>query len=108
MAKHLEVGKRYEWWEVVETYPGKWVLMTDCKFDLSGLRHGILAGVYSDEEVDSLQLRNSPIRRGEVLYRTTKSKEVECFSLTQSALSQDEIVRKIMSTGSIHAAILHN
>ena len=51
MKRELELGKRYTWDEVVEAYPGKWVRMNDCTFGWgNGIKEGILAGIYSDDD----------------------------------------------------------
>ena len=57
MPKELEIGKRYTWEEVVEAYPGMWVRMSDCNLTVgSGIIDGILAGVYTDDSVEPIQI----------------------------------------------------
>lgn len=57
MSKELKMGERYTWEQVKEAYPGMWVRMSNCNLTAgSGIIDGILVGVYSDEDVEPVQL----------------------------------------------------
>ncbi len=72
MPKELEIGKRYTWGEVVEAYPGMWVRMSDCNLTIgSGIIDGILAGVYTDDNVEPVMIKMHREKSKDILDRTT-------------------------------------
>lgn len=57
MGKELEIGKCYTWEQVKSAYPDRWVRMHNCKFGPGQcIIEGILVGVYSDDEVEPVQI----------------------------------------------------
>lgn len=72
MNKELELGKRYTWEEISGTYPGMWVRMSDCNLIKgSGIIDGVFAGVYSDDEVEPIQIQMWDEKSKDKLRRTT-------------------------------------
>lgn len=72
MGRELELGKRYTWDEVVEAYPGMWVRMSDCNLTVGfGIIDGILVGVYTDDEVEPIQIQMWDEKSKDMLDRTT-------------------------------------
>ena len=72
MSKELEIGKRYTWEEVVEAYPGMWARMSDCNFIVGlGVIDGILVGVYTDNEMSSIDIEMKHEKSKDILDRTT-------------------------------------
>lgn len=84
MGKELEPGKRYTWEEVAEAYPGMWARMSDCSLTYgSGIINGILVGVYSDDEVEPVQIQMWDDESKDELRRTTSEMSVgviECLN----------------------------
>ena len=68
----LEIGKRYTWNEVKETYPGMWVRMSDCNLTIgSGIIDGTLVGVYTDDESIDAEIKMLDEGAKDMFCRTT-------------------------------------
>lgn len=77
MKKELEIGKRYTWKEVQETYPGKWVRMHNCTLGWGySIVDGILLGVYNDGETEKIYLEIIDSGSEDRLDRTTIGMDV--------------------------------
>ncbi|MCX4327344.1 MAG: hypothetical protein OSJ45_08620 [Lachnospiraceae bacterium] len=84
MNKELELGKRYNWEEIVEAYPGMWVRMSDCNLTIgSDIIDGILLGIYTDRDVAPVQIKMWHEKSKDELQRTTYDMNIgviECLN----------------------------
>lgn len=68
----LEFGKRYTWEQVVNAYPGKWARMSECSLGYGhSIVDGILAGVYTDDEAENIQMKLWNENSDDLFRRTT-------------------------------------
>ena len=95
MSKELELGKRYKWGKVVETYPGMWVRMSECTLTYgAGIVDGILVGVYSDDEVEPIMIEIWDEESKDELRRTTSEMGIgviECLNATMEVRDEPKI-----------------
>lgn len=52
------MGERYKWCDLVQKYPGKWLVLEDCTYNGASIEDCILVAVLDDSEVFEHERKN--------------------------------------------------